>query len=282
VAAAGAAGVAAAGAGAVGDSVKKGGPSPRSLDLTVSFVYDDGGDREGIVVLIEDVTDLVRVEREKREGIKLFSYGLCVIVLFLFIWQILGAFMEVPNWLMARVMELLTLSLAVFALTQTSMTLKDIGLIAPPRQIRVTLIRGATIGATIIVLFAVIRLILNQSMPAITASVPFFDWHLDEAAQQTYFFVAPFQELLAKGIVLTGLLRIFYDAKNMLPIVFGSSMLFAAMHVNYGISMMMVAFALCFATGWLYLKDRNIWGCAIVHFCLGFFVTCFGFERMFL
>jgi membrane protease YdiL (CAAX protease family) len=256
--------------------------APLSLDLTVSFVYDDDDNKEGVVVLIEDVTKLVKVEREKREGIQLFSYGLCVVVLFLFIWQILSAFMEVPNWLMARVMELLTFSLAVFALTQTSLTLKDIGLVAPLRQIRVTLIRGAAIGAVIIALFAVARLIVDQIMPETTASIPFFDWHLNEPAQQTYFFVAPFQELLAKGIVLTALLRIFYDSKNILPIVFGSSMLFAAMHVNYGISMMTVAFVMCFVTGWLYLKDKNIWGCAIVHFCLGFFVTCFGFEQMFL
>ncbi|MDR1013662.1 MAG: PAS domain S-box protein [Coriobacteriales bacterium] len=270
-----------AAAGAV-KAAAKGAATCRSLDLTVSFVYDDGGGKEGIVVLIEDVTDLVRVEREKREGIQIFSYGLGLIVVFLFLWQALSAFMEVPNWLMARIMELLTLSLAVFALTRTSMTVKDIGVIATPRQLRVTLVRGAAIGAAIIALFAVARLVVDQVMPDATASIPFFDWHLDEIAQQTYPVVVPFQELLAKGIVLTALLHIFNGTKRMLPLILGSSLLFAAMHVNYGIAMMTGAFALCFATGWLYLKDRNIWGCAIVHFCLGFFVTCFGFEQLFL
>jgi membrane protease YdiL (CAAX protease family) len=271
-----------AGGGGGGGVGAKGTATCRSLDLTVSFVYDDNGDKEGVVVLIEDVTELVRVEREKREGIQIFSYGLGLIVVFLFLWQALSAFMEVPNWLMARIMELLTLSLAVFALTRTSMTVQDIGVIATPRQLRVTLVRGTAIGAAIIALFAVARLVTDQLMPDVTASIPFFDWHLDEIAQQTYPVVVPFQELLAKGIVLTALLHIFNGTKRMLPLILGSSLLFAAMHVNYGIAMMTGAFALCFATGWLYLKDRNIWGCAIVHFCLGFFVTCFGFEQLFL
>jgi membrane protease YdiL (CAAX protease family) len=253
----------------------------RTLDLAVSFVYDDDGSAEGVVVLIEDVTSLVRVEREKREGIQLFSYGLfCVVAAFLFIWQILSAFMVVPNWVMARVMELLTLGLAVFALTRTSMTVKDVGLTAPPRQLRTTLLRGVAIGAGIVGLLAVVRLAANQLVPG-AADIPFFDWHLEIPTQLTYFFVAPFQEFLAKGIVLTAMLHIFSNAKSKAPVILGSSVLFASMHVNYGLAMMLLAFLLCFATGWLYLKDRNIWGCAIIHFCLGFFATCFGLEQLF-
>ena len=36
------------------------------------------------------------------------------------------------------------------------------------------------------------------------------------------------------------------------------------------------AFLLCFFTGLLYERDRNIWGSVIIHFALGFMPRCFG------
>ncbi|MDR0990342.1 MAG: PAS domain S-box protein [Propionibacteriaceae bacterium] len=254
----------------------------KQLALSSSFVYDEAGQQQGISIVISDITPLADLERRRREGNWVFTGGMCVTAAYLIIWQLLAAFMVVPNWLMARVMELLAIGLAVFTLTKTSMTFTDVGLKAPPGRLRGTLLRGVSIGLGVIAVLAAARIVIDTVDPALTSGLPFFSFYWNEIWQITYFVVAPLQEFLAKGIVLVALLRIYATETrelHFLPIMV-SSLVFAALHANYGIGMMAGAFSLCFATGWLYLKDRNIWGCAIIHFCLGFFATCFGLRAI--
>jgi hypothetical protein len=55
------------------------------------------------------------------------------------------------------------------------------------------------------------------------------------------------------------------------------ALVFGIFHVVYGIRMMLLAMLLTVLTGWMFRLARCVWGCAIVHFVLGFFPGCFGF-----
>jgi membrane protease YdiL (CAAX protease family) len=115
--------------------------------------------------------------------------------------------------------------------------------------------------------------------PGDVAGLPFFEWKFSDHSQFTYIIVAPFQEFFSKGFLLVSLMRIYGKDARILPISV-SSLMFASMHVNYGIGMMAFAFILNFSTGWLFLRDKTLWGCAIIHFCLGYFSTSFGLQMI--
>ena len=55
-----------------------------------------------------------------------------------------------------------------------------------------------------------------------------------------------------------------------------TSMFFFVLHLQYPLYYMTGAFLLCFVTGLLYERDRNIWGAVMVHFAIGFLPRCFG------
>jgi membrane protease YdiL (CAAX protease family) len=52
------------------------------------------------------------------------------------------------------------------------------------------------------------------------------------------------------------------------------------LHIQYPLYYMVGAFVLCFFTGLLYEKDRNIWGAVMIHFAIGFLPRCFGILQI--
>ena len=55
-----------------------------------------------------------------------------------------------------------------------------------------------------------------------------------------------------------------------------TAMFFFVLHLQYPLYYMTGAFLLCFVTGLLYERDRNIWGAVMIHFAIGFLPRCFG------
>jgi PAS domain S-box-containing protein len=249
----------------------------KHLELAASIVYDEESkNKDGIVCVIRDVTALVNAEESKREGTLLFTVGIGAICVYLAAWEVISLVFDAPRWIMVSFMELTALVMFFVAIKFTSLRPSQTGLTAPRKEIVTAVVRGAIIAAVIFLLLFFARLYVWNFMPD-GKTFPFFDPRFEtNLTQRMYFLIAPLQEFLAKGVVLTSLLLIYGRAKPLLPIVV-SSLIFAAMHVSYGPHMMLFTFVLCFATGYLYLKDENIWGCAVIHFVLGFFSVAFGF-----
>ena len=59
-----------------------------------------------------------------------------------------------------------------------------------------------------------------------------------------------------------------------------TAMFFFVLHIQFPLYYMGGAFLLCFFTGLLYERDRNIWGAVMIHFAIGFLPRCFGILQI--
>ena len=59
-----------------------------------------------------------------------------------------------------------------------------------------------------------------------------------------------------------------------------TAMFFFVLHIQFPLYYMGGAFLLCFFTGQLYERDRNIWGAVMIHFAIGFLPRCFGILQI--
>jgi uncharacterized membrane protein len=112
---------------------------------------------------------------------------------------------------------------------------------------------------------------------AVRGEDPLFSLHVSgDISRITYILVAPLQEVLAKSVMYYGFERCI-GREHPWRIVLLCALVFGIFHVVYGIRMMLLAMLLTVLTGWMFRLARCVWGCAIVHFVLGFFPCCFGF-----
>ena len=149
------------------------------------------------------------------------------------------------------------------------MKFEEMGIFVP----RSTLFRSLALGSLTALLFlsglAVHRLIF-------TGSIPFSRHVAGDISRYTYFLVAPFQEILAKSVMLYSF-ELIFDRRHPHLANLMSALTFGAFHVVYGIRMMLLSMLLSLITGWIFHRERCVWGCAVAHFACGFFPVYFGF-----
>ena len=208
-------------------------------------------------------------ENRERESVRTLLFLVIMLATYLLLWQLLTVFFDFPVYYYGRLIEVLSLCLfAALALT-TTMDFREMGIIVP----RKTLFRSLALGLLLALVF-VSALALTS---VFREDAPQFSWHIrGDIARATYFLVAPFQEVLAKSVMLYSFERVLGGrhghAANLL-----CALVFGAFHVVYGIKMMLMAMLLSLVTGLLFQKYRCVWGCAVTHFACGFFPLCFGF-----
>ena len=215
------------------------------------------------------LTDGRDTAAQARDSVRTLLFLVIMLAAYLLLWQLLTAFFDFPVYYYGRLIELLALLLFAALALATSMNFEEMGIVVP----RKTLFRSLTLGLLLALLF-VAALALTQL--ATDKKLQFF-WHVrGDIARATYFLVAPFQEVLAKSVMLYSFERVLGEerrgAANLL-----CALAFGAFHVVYGIKMMLMAMLLSLVTGLLFQKYRCVWGCAVTHFACGFFPLCFGF-----
>ena len=206
---------------------------------------------------------------EKRSaGIRALALLVVTLSLYLLLWQILSALVQLPVYFYGRLIEALaTLLFAVLALT-TPMKFEEMGIITSRR----TLFRSLALGGAI----ALAAVAFCALLGAHKGAEPLFSWHVrGDISRATYFLVAPFQEILAKSVMLYTF-ELCFDQQHPHLANLLSALVFGAFHVVYGVQLMLLAMALSFVTGLIFLRHRSVWGCAVAHFALGFFPVCFG------
>ena len=206
---------------------------------------------------------------ETKTGVRTLSFLVITLAVYLLLWQGLSTYWDLPTYYYGRLIEALAMFLFLGLAVATPMDFSKMGIISS----RKTLFRSLAVGFLTSFLFvfglAVFRWFSVGNLP--------FSWHIQgDISRVTYFLVAPFQEVLAKSVMLYSFELVFEEKHPRLAMLL-SALTFGAFHVVYGIEMMLLSMLLSLVTGVMFLRYRSVWGCAVLHFSCGFFPPCFGF-----
>lgn len=242
----------------------------RSLSLKSSFLFnEDGTKRIGIVMVFSDVTEIARLNRQRRESSIVFSVLMICICVYLFLWSLLRYLeIEPPGWVMSRMIEAISIIMFIIILKTTSFSIRDIGLrVTNPKATFLPDIL-ITIGGTILLVGG--KFLLLRIAPGyFPEGAPFWDWSVGSFASVIYPFTVILQEFLARGVMQENLRRIFAGKHADFMSILVSSLVFGVLHIAYGLPFMFAAALLLGVLGILYHKQGNIWGLCIIHYVLG-------------
>ncbi len=145
------------------------------------------------------------------------------------------------------------------------------------------------IALLVIAGFLGFRLYMNAKNP-LYQEIPMFGLYLNIHTRWFYPINIVFQELFIKAFTQENIAvalqdtdkkdRSDYERKHAFLTAFITAVFFFVLHLQYELYYMTGAFLLCFITGLLYEKDRNIWGAVIVHIAVGFLPRCFGILQI--
>lgn len=205
---------------------------------------------------------------KEKHGVLTLTFLTVTVAVYLMLWQILICFFSFPVYYYGRLIELLAMGLFIALAAFTPMRFEEMGILVPKRVLFRSLALGGGVGLVFVAALATVA--------ELTAGNIHFSWHvLGDISRMTYFAVAPFQEILAKSVMFYSF-ELVFDKKHPHVANLLSALTFGTLHVVYGIEMMLAAMALSLVTGWIFMRERAVWGCAVTHFCCGFFPLCFG------
>lgn len=242
----------------------------RRFSLTSSFLRsEDGVTPIGIVVLFSDVTEIARLNRQRRESSTIFAVLMICVCLYLFLWSLLRYLdAEPPGWVMNLMIEAISVVMFVIILKTTSFSIRDIGL-------RVTNARATFLPDILITIVGTVVLILGKVVLLRVApdffpeGAPFWDWSVGTPADIIYPLTVILQEFLARGVMQENLKRIFTGKYAGAMSIVVSALVFGVLHIAYGLPYMLGATLLLGVLGVFYHKQGNIWGLCIIHYVLG-------------
>lgn len=228
-------------------------------EMGTEMLTDDMGKEDSMERNLR-IMEVVEKELNKRKAESTFCFSIflgatSIWVLLVELWEKLGRPIAPPT--MTYGVEII--AIIMFIITQVKTRLKPENLGLNFKNIKPVMIRSVVVSAIIIVAMIVLKLIMKPGEPLL-------DW-------STYNFMYPItsilQEFLARGFLLSCLMNI-YDAKHKKHIaVIVSSLLFTTLHLYYGFTFMVGAGLLSALLGYMYLRDKNIWGVSLVHFVFG-------------
>ena len=160
-------------------------------------------------MVFSDVTEIARLNRQRRESSIVFSVLMICICVYLFLWSLLRYLeIEPPGWVMSRMIEAISIIMFIIILKTTSFSIRDIGLrITNPKATFLPDIL-ITIGGTILLVGG--KFLLLRIAPGyFPEGAPFWDWSVGSFASVIYPFTVILQEFLARGVMQENLRRIF-------------------------------------------------------------------------
>jgi len=136
------------------------------------------------------------------------------------------------------------------------------------------MLEALCISAVLILAMIGVRLWLNAH-DAEAAARPWFGLYLNVHGRWYYPVSVILQEIMIKAFVQENT-RMIYDSSSKHVTMILTGLFFASLHMNYQLYYLTAAGLLCLLTGYLYERDRNIWGAVPIHFTLGFMPRALG------
>jgi membrane protease YdiL (CAAX protease family) len=230
---------------------------------------------QGMLILIEDVTDSRLLKQHDHDCAYIFAGLICCISLYLATWSLCRFTLHIPlgtkhYTLMIEVITfLLFLEIAFF----TSFSLREIGLIPHISRLRQNCIETLSTGVIACVVILLTKVVLN--LIGIKIKGYFIGGSLHGA--YIYIFTAFAQEFLARGVIQTSVKSLLHIKYQKQLGILLTSLLFSLMHLPFGFYFMAGAFLLSIALGIIFERQRDIWGCTILHWGCGYLAMCLFF-----
>ena len=186
----------------------------------------------------------------------------------------------------SKILGFILISEMVLLVCFTPMKYSRQALCCSGKGIRRSLVQSAVISLLIIAGLLGFRFYMNAKNP-VYREIPFFGLYLNVHTRWLYPISIVFQEFFIKAFTQENIGIMLSDIgaaekhngsdriKSVLTALI-TAMFFFVLHMQYPLYYMAGAFVLCFFTGLMYEKDRNIWGAVMIHFALGFLPRCFG------
>lgn len=250
------------------------------FNINVSFLEAvDENDKNqpfpGIMIMIEDVTDIFARRQHEHDCAYIFAGLIFCISLFLSTWSLLRFTLHIylKSSYYTVMIEAITFVLFLEIVFLTSFSMRDIGLIPRFSRFKQNLKETIMTAAIICILLLISKLVLSLCGIQIKSYYIGGSWH----GAYIYIFTAFVQEFLARGVIQTSvksLMKVKYQK------TFGiilTSLLFSLMHMPFGFYFMLGAFLLSLFLGYMYERQQDIWGCVLLHWACGYLAMCLYF-----
>lgn len=247
------------------------------IKTTLFHQPDDDGDNrfQGMMLLIEDVTDAHSLKQHERDCAMLFAGIVICITVYLSVWSLLQFTLHIPlsTSSYTLMIEGMTLILFLELVFFTSFSLGEIGIIPHRGRILANVKQTFAIAVFAWLVLLVVKLFLYLLGAPIKNG--FVGGSLQGAF--TYLLTALLQEFLARGVIQTSVKNLM-RVRHQVPIsILLTSLLFTLMHLPFGFIFMAGACFLSIALGILFEQQKSIWGCFFLHWSVGYLAMCLFF-----
>lgn len=265
--------------GYVTDSARK------TLYIASSVIRDEEGGHSGILISFDDVT----AEEKLKYRIGTSALMFIILVAILSVWMFacaiyIGDDTPINQSLFGRFVMYLPLLFTPVATKVWGFTADDLGL--STKGVKKHVATDARLTVAAVALMCALKLLLLKLLPSFTFYAPdgvFFDFTKYTILERVEYGICVIaQEYLSRGLVYECIRRIITTENNEkyadVIAIFVSSLYFAALHIYLGVTYMIGAFVLLSIFGFIYKKQRSIWGLCIPHFVLGTMLEVLGFT----
>ncbi|MBQ8085538.1 MAG: CPBP family intramembrane metalloprotease [Lachnospiraceae bacterium] len=204
-------------------------------------------------------------------------------VITLFVQQLVLKFFQIKTkmpagprnaYITTKILIVFLAVMMVIYVNNTTMKINYKDILITKEEMKRTLIRAGIISIFMILTMIVIRIVKGYYNPKV-AERPYFKLYLTVRTRWFYPVNAFLQEVFIKAFMQDNI-RIMAGKDNIHYTVWLTSLYFFVLHMSYPLYYMVIAGMFCVATGYFYEKNRNIWGCALLHFVIGFMPRALG------
>ena len=253
----------------------------RYFNVKSSFVFsDDEKQKLGVILQFSDVTKARKMRIRYSDAVKVLVAMIIVLSvnnIIVKIWDTLDQPLDASY--ITLMIEIVGVIGTLMMLKHTSLTVHDLGL-GKGTNLKKTLIIDAGFTLLILAFMIAVKLIIQRVRPdIIAADAPLFHWKNWELSSTLYPLTVFAQELMTRGAA-QGCLTMVLPEKTpgWVPITV-SSLFFGALHIHKDLVFMIGAMILLSIFGFIYNKQKTIWGLCIPHYILGLSIAIlWGFK----
>lgn len=242
--------------------------------LNLKSSYWKKEEEEGILLILQDLTKTEKAIKERKQAIFVLSsiiYAVCF-------WAIIVKLKTTFNWplqdfQMTYLLYAVVVPIIVLMARKMNMSWKDLGFSF--ERLNTNLKESLMVILVFAILLISMKYIFVNLGIFFPADLPFWDFNFT-FGMKIYPISVFFQELLSQGIIHGVLNKIFSGKNKALYVNILTAVMFAALHIHRDVMFMVGAFVLVCAIGFLFDRQKSIWGLVIVHYSvsmLSFFLN---------